>query len=82
MSNTNEPTVSIVDLSARIDAEDIVKGLNNNDDLILMFIVQMLDHAGSSELEGELINRVKERLGVVEAIVMADTELAVGTARS
>lgn len=60
-----EPIISKVELVATIDADDVVRGLKNNDDAVLTFIIQMLDCAGSSELEAELIGRIQERLGVV-----------------
>lgn len=59
------PTISIVDLTARIDPDDVVRGLNNNDGLILQFVLEMLDEAGSSELELDLLGRIQERLGAV-----------------
>ena len=58
----SERTISNVDLSATIDADDVVRGLGNNDENILTFVLQMLDHAGSSDLEEELLLRIKERL--------------------
>lgn len=60
-----ENTISKVELVATIDADDIVRGLRNNDESIMTFMLQMLDCAGSSELEVSLISRIQERLGVV-----------------
>lgn len=74
----SEVTISHVDLSARIDADDIVRGLNNNDESILTFILQMLDHAESSDLESELVLRVKERLGI-DQVDVPGMKLAEGT---
>jgi hypothetical protein len=51
-------TEAEVELAAKIDANDIVKGLNNNDELILAFIVEMLFEADSSELRARLVERV------------------------
>ncbi len=51
-------TEAKVELMASIDADDIVKGLNNNDELILAFIVEMLFEADSSELRARVIERV------------------------
>ena len=51
-------TEAAVELRAVIDADDIVKGLNNNDELILAFIIEMLFEAGSSELRARVIERV------------------------
>lgn len=62
MRVSNDRTISKVNQVASIDAEDIVLGLNNNDGLILPFILEMLDHAGSSELEEDLLLRLNERL--------------------
>lgn len=52
---------SEVKLVALVDANDIVAGLSNNDELILPFILQVLDYAGSSELEERLRDALKER---------------------
>jgi hypothetical protein len=52
---------SKVDLVAEIDAGDVVKGLNNNDELIFAFVLEMMDAAGSSELEERLQAALKER---------------------
>lgn len=60
----SELTISKVELIATIDAENVVDGLNNNDGLILPFMLEMLDRAGSSELEEELLLALQERLGV------------------
>lgn len=43
------------ELLASVDAHDIVNGLSNNDALILTFIKEMLEKAGSSELANELV---------------------------
>lgn len=48
-----------VDLIASIDAEDIVKGLGNNDEAMLAFILQMLEKADSSELRERLAERLR-----------------------
>lgn len=64
----SQATISKVEQVASIDGDDIVKGLNNNDELILSFIADMLESAGSSELEGELLNLIKERLGIQEVV--------------
>ena len=52
-----------------VDADDIVHALGNNDDLVLSFIIDMLDRAGSSELEETLMSQIKERLGVVTVTI-------------
>ena len=41
-----------------VDAQDIVRALNHNDDSILLFISQMLASAQSSELRLQLIRRL------------------------
>jgi len=51
-------TEASVELVANIDADDIIKGLNNNDELILAFIVELLFEADSSELRARVIERV------------------------
>lgn len=51
---------STVALEASIDAKDIVRGLNDNDEQVLTFICQMVALADSIELRERLI----ERLGV------------------
>lgn len=61
MSEQADKTISEVRLVATIDGADIVIGLNNNDESILAFIIDMLDHAESSELEGRLAMRLVER---------------------
>lgn len=38
-----------------VDASDVVSGLNNNDGLILAFLKEVLEAAGSSELSGDLM---------------------------
>lgn len=43
-------------LTCSVDASDIVSGLNNNDGLILAFIRDILDQAGSSELRNDLVD--------------------------
>lgn len=47
-----------VDLSAHIDAGDIVRGLENNDESLLTFILQILDMAESSDLRERLAERL------------------------
>ena len=61
MSDDKLPTISEVSLVATIAPDDIVVGLNNNDESILAFITEMLDLAESSELEDRLAERLKER---------------------
>ncbi len=51
-------TEARVELYAAIDAADVVKGLDNNDEAILAFVVEMLLSAESVDL----INRLNERL--------------------
>jgi hypothetical protein len=51
-------TEAAVELLANIDADDIVKGLNNNDELILAFIIEVLFEADSSELRARVVERV------------------------
>lgn len=68
----SDATISKVSLLASVDGEDVVLGLNNNDGLILQFILEMLARAGSSELEEDLLLRLQERLGVVNAIDIPD----------
>lgn len=53
--------VSSVELAAEITPSLIVEGLSNNDEWILTFVLQMLDEAGSSELEERLAERLQER---------------------
>jgi len=60
----SDPTISKINLVGLVDAEDVILGLKNNDGLILPFILEMLDHAGSSELEEDLLLRLQERLGI------------------
>lgn len=52
---------SKVELVASIDADDVVRGLGQNDELILAFLLDVLDQAGSSELEERLRDRLKDR---------------------
>lgn len=61
---SDDRTLSSVNFNADVDAEDVILGLSNNDGLILPFIIEMLDHAGSSELEEDLLLRLQERLGL------------------
>jgi hypothetical protein len=51
-------TEAAVELYAAIDADDVVKGLNNNDELILAFIVETLEVADSLELRERLAERL------------------------
>lgn len=62
MSDEQEELSSEVELVAQITPHLVVQGLNNNDELILAFILQMLDDAGSSDLEQRLKERIAERL--------------------
>lgn len=55
-------TISHIDLSAEITARLVVEGLNNNDELIYAFVLEMMDVAGSSDLEERLRDALKERL--------------------
>jgi hypothetical protein len=55
-------SVASVELSAQIDANDIVRGLNRNDDSIFMFIVEMLNETDSVELEERLLETVRDRV--------------------
>lgn len=50
-----------VDLVAAIDANDIARALGQNDELIFTFIIDLLDEAGSSDLEEMLRDRLKDR---------------------
>jgi hypothetical protein len=59
---TDEQLTAEVELIAQITPHLVVQGLNNNDELLLAFIVEMLDDAGSSELELRLKERLTERL--------------------
>lgn len=70
----SDRTISKVNQVASIDAEDVVLGLNNNDGFILSFILEMLDHAGSSELEEDLLLRLQERLGVVNKVDIGSSD--------
>ena len=47
-------------LELAVDAKDIVSALDNVDELILVFITQMLMEAGSSELRERLAERLAE----------------------
>lgn len=49
-------------LECRVDASDVVEGLNNNDGSIFAFIMDVLDLAGSSELEQDLLEELEDRL--------------------
>lgn len=42
-------------LACNVDASDIVSGLNNNDGLLLAFIKEVVEAAGSSELSNDLV---------------------------
>lgn len=54
----SEPTVAEILVPVRFDADDVVRALGNNDELILTFVLEMLHHAGSSELIERLIERL------------------------
>ncbi len=56
--STSDPTASQVEFNIQVDPGDIVSGLNDNDELILTFIVEMLEAAGSSELIERLVDRL------------------------
>lgn len=51
-------TTAEVALVAHIDADDVVRALNNNDELILAFIMEMLQLAGSSDLNARVVERI------------------------
>ncbi len=51
-------TEAQVELVARIDGADVVKGLNNNDEMILAFIIETLESADSLELRERLAERL------------------------
>jgi hypothetical protein len=64
----NDPDVNALvaegsPLEIRIDASDVVDGFNNNDGSIFAFIMDVLDLAGSSELEADVLEEIEERLG-------------------
>jgi hypothetical protein len=40
-----------------VDATDIIRSFENNDERILLFILQIIDEAGSSELRDRLSER-------------------------
>ncbi len=52
-------TVANIEFIVPVDGHDIVLGLNNNDELILSFIIDMLERADSSELRERLADRLK-----------------------
>lgn len=63
VNDTTEPNPlleSVVEFSAPVDGGDIVRGLNNNDELVLRFIVEMLLTADSEELRERLKERLKD----------------------
>ena len=43
-----------LEVTASIDPDDVVRGLENNDDGILLFITQLLEHADSVDLREQL----------------------------
>ncbi len=49
----------LLTVEAPIDAADIVRGLDNNDEQILIFITQVLEEAESSELRETLAEKLK-----------------------
>jgi hypothetical protein len=50
---------SKIDIVTHIDADDIVAGMNDNDDSVLMFITQMLIAVDSIDLRERLSERLK-----------------------
>lgn len=54
----SEPTLAEVPIVIQVDADDIVRALGNNDELILAFVLELLQHAGSSELNERLVERL------------------------
>lgn len=52
-------TVANIEFIVPVDGHDIVLGLKNNDELILAFIVEMLEKADSLELRERLVDRLK-----------------------
>lgn len=56
-----QPVHAIMGVNIDIEATDIVTALNSNDIAIRNFIVQVLDAAGSSELEEMLTEELKQR---------------------
>lgn len=47
-----------IQVNVPVDGHDIVGALNNNDEFVLIFIIQMLEKAESSELRERLAARL------------------------
>lgn len=45
--------------SIGIDPDDIVRGLENNDDSVLLFVVQLLEHNDSVSVRDQLAEKLK-----------------------
>lgn len=61
MSEPTEPadlTLARINFNVDVDAKDIVDALNNNDDLITAFVIELIREAGSSELLADLHTRL------------------------
>ncbi len=56
-----ETVHAVMGVNIDIEATDIVTALSNNDVAIRNFIVQVLDAAGSSELEDMLTEELRQR---------------------
>ena len=54
----DDPTLATINFNVEIEGADIVEALNNNDELVLAFITEMLEKAGSSELRDRLASRL------------------------
>lgn len=62
MSAADKPfTEARIELAATIDPDDVVRGLNGNDELVLTFICQMLAVSHSSELRENLRARLTDQ---------------------
>ncbi len=56
---SNDLMVSRVSVEIGLDAEDVVIGLSNNDDQVMVFVMQMLEYADSVELRERLAERLR-----------------------